>query len=140
MWPSAGRGIGRLAAGGGDEGQPTRRGEVAPGQVDECQRVAVGADAVQEVVAGRVVADPGGGPAGDRGDVEMPVVGGQVDQPRGASTTWSLLIGGRSSIGTGVNATAGSKVQPPQQAVTVEQQPGAVRGPVRRLEQQLSLL
>jgi hypothetical protein len=80
-----------------DEREPAGSGEIADRKIDERQGLAVRADAVQEVIAAGVVGDAYRGPTPDRGGVDVPVVGGQVDQvPFGIEDV--VVVDGRDAI------------------------------------------
>jgi hypothetical protein len=61
--------------------EPAGRREVTAWQIDEGQCGAIRADSMEEVVTSGVVANPGRPAAADRSHVEVPVIGGEVDQP-----------------------------------------------------------
>jgi hypothetical protein len=103
---AASLGIVGLTSGGRYECEPTRSRKVSAREFDESQRRPVRADTLEEVIAARVVRNAPHGAAFDRRNV-VAVVGAQVDQAALGVEGLVVLIGGRSSIGTGCNLASG---------------------------------
>ena len=89
---------------------------------------------MEEVVTIWVVANPGRPSAADRSHVEVPVIGGEVDQP--ALRVEDVVVVDRRKIVDHdlLKRHLWPEVQPPQQPMAVEQQGIAVKSPVGGLE------
>ncbi|MDF2746549.1 MAG: hypothetical protein K0S98_833 [Propionibacteriaceae bacterium] len=103
---AASLGIVGLTSGGRYECEPTRAARSPRGSSTKASVAPSGLTPLEEVIAARVVRNAPHGAAFDRRNVAA-VVGAQVDQAALGVEGVVVLIGGRSSIGTGYNLASG---------------------------------
>jgi len=101
---AASLGIVGLTSGGRYECEPTRSRKVSARESTKASVAPSGLTPLEEVIAARVVRNAPHGAAFDRRNV-VAVVGAQVDQAALGVEGVVVLIGGRSSIGTGCLAS-----------------------------------